>query len=145
MPCRACADLDNDITDAISNINDGITLITTPVQYIPFPVGADSFSFILFTIIPSQADAKNPLASRSTSLRGNCRERSLDSSPARTPAGHVSQAQAGLSPFVEQLDAHDRIAGMAAVFPTVRDLSAGDVNMITDLLIKCNACAESPN
>ena len=57
----------------------------------------------------------------------------------------MSQAQAGLSPFVEQLEAHDRIAGMAAVFPTVRDLSAGDVNMITNLLIKCNACAESPN
>ena len=48
----------------------------------------------------------------------------------------MSQAQAGLSPFVDQLEAHDRIAGMAAVFPTVRDLSAGDVNMITDLLIK---------
>ena len=45
MPCRACADLDNDITDAISNINDGITLITTPVQYIPFPVGC-GFIFI---------------------------------------------------------------------------------------------------
>jgi hypothetical protein len=39
---------------------------------------------------------------------------------------HVSQAQSGLSPFVEQLEAHDRIAGMAAVFPTVRDLSSGD-------------------
>ena len=45
--------MDNDITDAISNINDGITLITTPVQYIPFPVGAGSFSFIVFSIIPS--------------------------------------------------------------------------------------------
>jgi len=38
----------------------------------------------------------------------------------------VSQAHAGLSAFVEQLEAYDRIAGMAAAFPTVRDLSAGD-------------------
>src|SRR5580704_509870 len=68
MPCRACADLDNDITDAISNIDDGITLITTPVQYIPFPVGAGSFSFIDFSIIPVDRNVLNAKVHRVSEL-----------------------------------------------------------------------------
>jgi hypothetical protein len=64
---------------------------------------------------------KNPLASGSSpsSPRGNCRERSLDSSPVRTSPVPRESGVSGSFLLSSKLEAHDRIAGMSAVFPQV--------------------------
>ena len=65
---------------------------------------------------------KNPLASGSSpsSPRGNCRERSLDSSPVRTSPVPRESGVSGSFPLSSNSSKpHDRIAGMSAVFPQV--------------------------